>query len=96
MDTTLAATERKKFRITNRFRRNAWGFVFALPATVLFVVFAAYPILQTVLYSFFDYELGGEKTFIGLENYAYILQDKVFLESFTNTLFYAVDRKSVV
>jgi len=80
----------KKIVLTNRFRRNIWGVIFALPATILFAIFAAYPIFQTFYLSFFSYNLAKPKQFVGLENYIYLLNDTVFKTSIINTFMYAI------
>ncbi|NPV65917.1 MAG: sugar ABC transporter permease [Anaerolineae bacterium] len=69
---------------------NLWGFLFALPAALLFVVFAAYPILQTFYFSFTEYNLAQPPQFIGLENYQTILTTPIFLDSVGFTFKYAV------
>ncbi len=69
---------------------NLWGFLFALPAVLLFVVFAAYPILQTFYFSFTEYNLAQPPTFIGLENYQTILTTPIFLDSVGFTFKYAI------
>lgn len=69
---------------------NLWGFLFALPAVLLFVVFAAYPILQTFYFSFTEYNLAQPPQFIGLENYQTILTTPIFLDSVGFTFKYAV------
>lgn len=81
----------KKIALTNRFRRNIWGVIFALPATVLFAIFAAYPIFQTFYLGFFSYDLAKPKRFVGLDNYLYLLNDPVFKSSIINTFLYAIE-----
>lgn len=79
-------------RITWNYRTttNLWGFLFALPAVLLFVVFAAYPILQTFYFSFTEYNLAQPPQFIGLENYQTILTTPIFLDSVGFTFKYAI------
>jgi len=57
---------------------------------VLFVVFAAYPILQTFYFSFTEYNLAQPPQFIGLENYQTILTTPIFLDSVGFTFKYAI------
>lgn len=79
-------------RITWNYRTttNLWGFLFALPAVLLFVVFAAYPILQTFYFSFTEYNLAQPPRFVGLENYQTILTTPIFLDSVGFTFKYAI------
>jgi multiple sugar transport system permease protein len=81
----------KSFVLTNRAKRNLWGFLFALPAMILFVVFAGYPILQTFYLSLFDYDLASPPVFVGLENFEDILiSSNIFLNSVRFTFVYAI------
>jgi multiple sugar transport system permease protein len=50
-------------------RRIFWGFTFAGPWIVGFLIFVVGPALASFYYSFTDYKLGGTPEFIGLENY---------------------------
>jgi len=59
--------------------------LFLVPAFVLFLTFVAYPILQSVYYSLFNWKgLGAATDFIGLENYLNILSDQTFLKAVAN------------
>lgn len=57
------------------------GYLFILPTLILFLIFAIYPVIQTLILSFFSYRLqfGDTKTFIGLQN---------FIKLFTSERFY--------
>lgn len=55
---------------------------------VLFTIIRFIPILQTFGVSFFKKSMiRPERSFIGFENYTYILKDKEFIRSLMNTLF---------
>lgn len=71
-------------------RRNVIGFSLAVPALVLFGVFAIYPIIQVFVLSFFDYNLTSTPRFVGLDNYVYLSSDPRFLQALGQTAFYAV------
>jgi multiple sugar transport system permease protein len=73
-----------------RSKTNLWGFLFSLPAVLLFVVFAAYPILQTFYFSFTEYNIAQPPEYIGLENYQTILTTPIFLDSVGFTFKYAI------
>jgi ABC-type sugar transport system permease subunit len=73
-----------------RTKTNLWGFLFALPAVLLFVVFAAYPILQTFYFSFTEYNLAQPPEYVGLKNYETILTTPIFLDSVGFTFKYAI------
>lgn len=53
-------------------------YLFALPATLLFVVFIAYPILWVAGQSLFTRTAEGQNVFAGLSNYGAVLTDPTF------------------
>ncbi|MCT8390040.1 sugar ABC transporter permease [Leuconostoc holzapfelii] len=62
---------------------------FLMPSLIFLGVFVFYPLVKTVYYSFFlTNALGQPVKFIGLANYATLLQDPVFLESLWVTLIF--------
>jgi multiple sugar transport system permease protein len=72
-------------------RRTFHAYLFIAPVVLLFGVFRVVPSLQTLLYSFFKVELlRGRYTFLGLENFAALLQDEIFRLATVNTLIYVV------
>lgn len=70
--------------------RNWLGFCFMAPAIGILGLFLAYPLFLGVWLSFTDAKIGRAGKFIGLENYEWLLDDKVFWLSVTNTLLYTV------
>jgi raffinose/stachyose/melibiose transport system permease protein len=48
--------------------------LFTIPALAFYVVFAVYPLVSTFFISLFQTD-GGERSFIGLENYVFLLND---------------------
>ncbi len=72
-------------------RWHAWTpWLFLLPALVLFTVYVIAPIFQSIWISFFDWDGIGEKTFIGLANYAELLEDPQFWTSLWNNVLWLV------
>jgi len=60
-------------------------YIFVFPAVLLFLIFTAYPIIQSLLLSFQKSE-GGIRSFVGIDNYIRLFQDPLFYQSITNTL----------
>lgn len=81
------ATVKRKFN-----KESATGIAFVAPALILLFVFLVIPFMLTVYYGFTDYNLlkPDEKTFIGLQNYIKLFQDKVFLKSIQNTFTFVI------
>jgi len=63
------ALSRRKFR-----RESFVGWLFVLPALLMYAVFVIVPLLLTILYSFFRWNGVGPMTWVGLKNYATIIQ----------------------
>ena len=56
--------------------RSAWlGWLFALPAVTVYLVFVIRPLLLTVQYSFYDWNGIGPATWVGLDNYVRLVTD---------------------
>ena len=68
--------------------RNALGLLFMLPAAVLLLLFLTYPLGLGVWLGFTDAKIGRAGSWIGLENYAFLLGDSVTQLALFNTLFY--------
>ena len=64
----------------------AWGFL-ALPV-LFYVVIRFYPTANAILISFQDWNLLGDRTWAGTENYQKLFSDPVFWKVFRNTFAY--------
>ncbi len=76
-------------------RRIFWGFTFAGPWLVGFVIFVLGPALVSFLYSFTDYKLGDPAGWVGLENYRVLLtgegaHGRRFAQAMYNSFYYAL------
>lgn len=65
-------------------------YLYILPNMILFFAFMIIPIFMSFYYSTVKWNGMGTPKFIGLQNYLYVFQDKVFLKSIFNTFYYAV------
>jgi multiple sugar transport system permease protein len=70
--------------------RNGLGLFFMLPAAVFLLCFLTYPLGLGVWLGFTDTRIGRAGIFVGLENYIWLSEDRVFWLSVFNTLFYTV------
>ena len=73
-----------------RRREELIGYLFASPIIVGLLVFAAYPALASVYYSFNDYNVIQPPYWTGLHNYQTLLSDGLFWLSLINTAIYSV------
>lgn len=69
-------------------RENFYFYLFILPWLIGFLVFALYPILSSLYYSFTDYDIISSPKFIGLDNFRELFQDELFYKSIVVTLKY--------
>ncbi|PJK19523.1 sugar ABC transporter permease [Mycobacterium goodii] len=69
-------------------------YLYVAPAFVVFAVFLGAPVVQTVQYSFYNWDGLGAATVAGLENYVAVFEDERLRDSFVHAgvlmLFYAV------
>jgi multiple sugar transport system permease protein len=70
--------------------RNWAGAAFAVPALVLFLLFAVYPMLRVFYLSVFDYNLTSPAEFVGLDNYEFLWRDDRFHAAFGASIFYVL------
>src|SRR5438105_1398800 len=69
-------------------RENVIGYVLMTPALLLLLVFIAYPFVIGVWYSMSDVQIFGLGKFIGLSNYANLLNSPVFVQTVKNSFVY--------
>lgn len=77
---------------TNKpFMKKIEPYLWLTPAFLLFGVFIFYPFLKTLFNSFFIVDrFGNLHEYVGLENYKYILNDKSFIQSIGNTIWFVI------
>jgi multiple sugar transport system permease protein len=76
-------------------RRFRWSeqitaYLFLLPALFVFGLFAWYPILKTIMFSFQKVSLNAESTWIGLTNFQRMLADPNFGIAWQNSISFAM------
>ncbi|HEY76115.1 MAG TPA: sugar ABC transporter permease [Thermoflexia bacterium] len=72
--------------------RARMAYLFLLPGLALFTLFVVYPMLYSLRISFYDWNIirPERSAFVGLDNYATILQDPIFRRAVLNTLAYTL------
>ena len=73
-------------------QKNRWGWRFIFPSMVFFTLFSFYPILNALYTSLFKKKLLSLKppTFIGLDNYIYLLKSPDFWNSIRATVVFTI------
>jgi sn-glycerol 3-phosphate transport system permease protein len=71
-------------------RETIQAYLLLLPAVILLVAFTHWPAIETLVDSLFATSRGSRPaSFVGLENYAALLDDKVFWQALRNNAIYA-------
>ena len=78
-----------KENIKQFFKDYGWFYVFIALPVLLFLVFTLYPLISAFIMSFQEYNV-MESTFIGLENYKYIMENEIFWKAMKNTAIYTI------
>lgn len=65
---------------------NKFGYLFIIPFLIVFIIFSIYPIFRTLYLSFTNFNGFGAIKFTGLENYARVINDKIFWSAFISTV----------
>lgn len=71
-------------------RESTLGWVLILPAAAIISLLVIYPIVYNVYLSFFDTNLSGDNTFIGLMNFQNVIFDIQFWKAVLTTVIYVV------
>lgn len=66
--------------------------VMFLPGIIFVMLFTLYPILKTMIMSFFDWKIGYQQvsTYVGIDNYISVFSDPIAKIALVNTLVYAI------
>ena len=64
--------------------------LFVAPFLVVYLCLLIYPLIAGMGLSLFKADLFGGRDFVGLENYARLLRDPVFLQAVANTLYFVL------
>ena len=67
-------------------RENIIGWLFVVPALLMYALFVLLPLLMSIQYSFVRWNGIGPMTWVGLDNYVRVLEDPDLLETVFNAL----------
>jgi ABC-type sugar transport system permease subunit len=79
IDTSLVAPPPAMSRVSRHWSRYRAGYLFVLPAFLLYAVFMIYPFVQSIYFTFIEWN-GADpvKTWVGLDNYRELVRDDLF------------------
>ncbi len=72
-------------RLENKYMRI--GFLFLMPAIIIYFIFCILPFFDGIFLSFHKWDGFGEREFIGLTNYMKALTDRTFLLAIKNSVY---------
>lgn len=70
-------------------KRGLEPYLYIFPYFLVFILFLVVPGVAGMVIGLFDWQVVGERTFIGLGNFVELVSDPVFIAAVKNTLFYA-------
>ena len=70
--------------------KNSTGYYFILPSVIILGFTSVYPALYSFILSFYNWNWGTQKDFVGLSNYFFLLGDREFWIVIKNTFFFAL------
>ena len=85
-----ASPEAAPPRRRRRWRPSLTALAIAAPAIVVFLYFSWGPIVSSLAMSVQRVVIGGESSFVGWENFAYVLSDPGLPQATLNTIYYTV------
>jgi multiple sugar transport system permease protein len=71
-------------------QRKLAPWLFLAPGMLVFIVYVIFPIFQSIWISFHDWDGLGPKTWVGVQNYADLLDDDSFYTSLKNNIIWLV------
>ena len=81
-------------KLSMKKREMVYGLLFISPWLIGFLIFTLYPIISSLYYSLCDYKVISAPQFIGMENYAALFGDTVFVKALKNTAYMEIGRAS--
>jgi multiple sugar transport system permease protein len=81
---------RNRSKLFVNLKKSVPYYILLLPFLIFYAAFTLYPVIQGFVVSFYDWQILGEKTFIGLKNYINVLNDPIFYSSLWHTILFVI------
>ncbi|RST77345.1 sugar ABC transporter permease [Siminovitchia acidinfaciens] len=76
---------------SKQLKENAAAWLFLLPSLIFLIMFTLYPMIKTLIMSFFQSDLStADPVYIGSGNFKMMWEDEVFRKAFINNLWFAI------
>ncbi len=76
--------------LTPERREAIAGYLFILPTLIGFVIFIAYPLVESLRISFYDFNIWGDMTYIGTEHFERLSTDTRLHQTYRNTVVFTL------
>lgn len=86
LDKKMQKLKKEKFSYNIKIQR--YGYIFIMPALIMFLIFLIYPMVQSFIISFYKWNIIGTMNFVGFNNFKSLIGDQRFLNSLKVTLVY--------
>ena len=73
-----------------KYSDSFWALLFLSPNLILFLMFTLVPVLASFGFSFTEWDLLRDPTWIGLGNFKEMFSDRIFRQVMGNTLYYSL------
>ena len=84
------AVSRQALPLKRVYRETFTGWLFVLPALIMYAVFVLVPLLLTIFYSFYRWNGIGPMTWVGLKNYVTVFQVPDLLGTISNAFWLVI------
>lgn len=86
----MASSRIPSVHLTLSQRRQLWAYIFVALPFAYFLIVNFYAMANSFVFSFQDYvTIRTDRSWIGLENYRYVINDPIFRKALKNTLIFA-------
>jgi multiple sugar transport system permease protein len=79
-----------KIQRTRAQQEERLGWALVLPSVAIILILILYPIIYNIFLSLFTYDYAGQRTYVGLGNYASVLADHEFRTALGTTVLYVI------
>ena len=69
--------------------KNNFGYYFLIPSILLLAFTSIYPLFYSLIHSFYNWNWGEQKDYVGLQNYIFLLTNEEFWIVIRNTFLFA-------
>lgn len=81
INSNIGMSSKKKKSLLQDIWKAKQAYLFLTPMFIGLIVFCYYPPISGLYHAFFDWDIVGKATFVGIDNFKELFKDKIFLDS---------------